>query len=116
MSLVLKPSDSQQADLDRLLIVQQDPTSSNYHRWLTPEEYADRFGVSADDLNKITAWLTAQNLTVTGTARARNSVAFAGTAQDVESAFAIEIHQYLVNGEVHFSNATDPSLPESLIA
>src|SRR5438132_10144486 len=45
MSLVLKPSDSQQADLDRLLIAQQDPTSPNYHRWLTPEEYADRFGV-----------------------------------------------------------------------
>src|SRR5215469_1328434 len=37
-SLVLKPSDSQQADLDQLLAEQQDSSSPNYHRWLTPEQ------------------------------------------------------------------------------
>src|SRR5690242_15997189 len=39
LSIVLKPSDSQQAEMDRLLADQQDPASANYHRWLTPEEY-----------------------------------------------------------------------------
>src|SRR6266704_2769005 len=41
VTLVLRPSDAQQADLDQLLASQQDPTSPNYHKWLTPEEYAD---------------------------------------------------------------------------
>src|SRR6266540_1406032 len=49
VTLALKPSDAQQVDLDKFLEQQQDPSSPNYHRWLTPEEYADRFGVSSDD-------------------------------------------------------------------
>ena len=42
VTLVLKPSSGQQADLDQLLAQQQDPSSPNYHRWLTPEQYAER--------------------------------------------------------------------------
>ncbi|HXA52103.1 MAG TPA: protease pro-enzyme activation domain-containing protein [Candidatus Acidoferrum sp.] len=116
MSLVLQPSAAQQADLDRLLAAQQDPGSPEYHHWLTPEQYADRFGVSPDDVAKITAWLSANNLTVTGVARARNSVSFTGSARQVEAAFATELHQYLdpADGQIHFSNATDPSLPAAL--
>lgn len=114
LSLVLQPSGAQQAALDKLLAEQQDPASPNFHRWLTPEEYADRFGLSQADLDKIAAWLSSNGLTVTGAARARNSITFRGTAQQVEAAFATEIHQYLVDGEIHFSNATDPSLPEAL--
>ena len=66
MTLALKPSPSQQADLDKLLAEQQDPSSSNYHHWLTPDEYADRFGASSDDINKMVAWLGQQGLTVGG--------------------------------------------------
>jgi uncharacterized protein (TIGR03437 family) len=114
MTLVLKPSAAQQADLDQLLAAQQDPSSAEYHHWLTPEDYADRFGLGADDLKKITDWLTSQNLTVTATGRARNSLTFSGTAAQVESAFNTELHNYLVDGEVHFSNATEPSLPDAI--
>jgi subtilase family serine protease len=112
--LVLKPSASQQADLDQLLEQQQDPSSPNYHQWLTPEEYADRFGVSQADVDKITAWLGRQNLTVQSVARARNAIAFSGNASQVESALGMEIHRYLVNGELHYANATDPSVPAAL--
>src|SRR5216684_1806333 len=51
VSLVLKRSAGQEAELNQLLAEQQDPSSPNYHHWLTPEEYADRFGASQDDLN-----------------------------------------------------------------
>src|SRR4051812_1731508 len=57
LTLVLRPSATQQSDLEQLLAEQQDPTSPNYHHWLTPEEYAERFGVSSEDIDKITAWL-----------------------------------------------------------
>jgi len=43
---MLKPSGAQQADLNQLLLAQQDSTSSNYRQWLTPEQYADRFGAA----------------------------------------------------------------------
>ena len=46
VTLTLTRSPSQEADLQKLLADQQNPQSPDYHRWLTPEEYADRFGVS----------------------------------------------------------------------
>src|SRR4029077_17393364 len=83
LTLVLRPTPDQQADLDRLLIAQQDPGSKDYHRWLSPEEYADRFGASTDDIAKITAWLEQHNLHVTAIGRGRASVSFTGAAADV---------------------------------
>src|SRR5271165_704048 len=114
VTLVLKPSADQQAALDQLLLDQQNPKSSSYHRWLTPEEYADRFGVSKSDLAKIADWAQSQGLTVTGTARARNAVSLSGSAAQIESAFHTEIHLYKVNGESHYANATNPSVPAAM--
>jgi subtilase family serine protease len=116
LTLVLKPSASQQADLDKLLADQQNPSSPLYHHWLRPDEYAARFGASQDDLDKIVAWLQSQNLTVDSVARARNTIAFTGTAADVDNAFGTEIHRYQVNGESHYANATEPSIPAALQA
>src|ERR1022692_3707436 len=55
ITLVFQQTPAQQADLESLLAAQQDPGSADYHRWLTPEQYADRFGASPDDIAKITA-------------------------------------------------------------
>jgi uncharacterized protein (TIGR03437 family) len=114
VSLVLKPSASQQADLDRLLAQQQDPSSPDYHVWLTPDQYADRFGASQSDIDKIAAWLGQNGLTVKSVARSRNAIAFGGAASQVESALGVEIHRYQVGGESHFANANDPMIPVAL--
>ncbi len=114
VTLELAQSASQHADLEQLLKDQQTPGSGNYHRWLTPEQYADRFGVSTDDINKIEAWLQGQGLTIAAVARGRNWIAVNGEAATVESAFQTEIHEYVSNGETHFANATNPSVPAAL--
>ena len=114
IELLFKPSASQQMALDQLLAQQQDPASPNYHNWLTPEQYAERFGVSANDAGKVAAWAKSQGFTVTNTARGRNWVSFSGTAQQVKTAFHTEIHRYSVNGETHYANASDPSIPTAL--
>lgn len=111
VTLVLKPSDTQQSALDRLLLDQQNPKSSMYHRWLTPEEYADRFGASVSDLAKIGDWARSQGLTVNGTARGRNALTLSGSATQIGAAFHTEIHLYKVNGETHYANSTQPSVP-----
>ena len=111
VTLTLAPSDAQAAELEKLLADQQTPGSPDYHRWLTPEQYADRFGVSESDMSQIAGWLRAQGLTVVSTARARNLIAVSGTAAQIENAFQIELHQYLVDGETHFANASEPSVP-----
>ena len=111
VTLALKPSPAQQSALDQLLAEQQDPSSANYHNWLTPEQFADRFGTSQDDIDKIAAWLQGQALTVTSVARSRNAISFSGSAAAVGQAFNLELHHYLVNGERHFANTTEPAIP-----
>ena len=110
-SIVFKPSPAQQRALEALLAAQQDPSSPNYHQWLTPEQYADRFGMTQRDIAKVVSWLQSKGLTVQNTARSRNEVFFAGTVAQVEFAFNTEIHHYLVHGEQHFANAIEPSVP-----
>ncbi len=114
VTLLTLPSASQQKALNLLGAEQQDPTSPNYHKWLTPEEYADRFGLSANDVQKISTWLKSQGLKVESVARGRNWIVFSGTASQVESAFRTEIHSYNVKGEMHFANAMPPSIPTEL--
>jgi subtilase family serine protease len=113
-SIVFKLAPSQQAALDKLLAEQQNPGSPNFRRWLTPEQYAARFGMSDADLSKVSAWLKSQGLTVDGYSRARTRVSFSGTASQVESVFHTEFHRYLVNGDICFANATELYVPQAL--
>jgi subtilase family serine protease len=114
VTLLTSPSASQQRALDKLLADQQDPASPNYHKWLTPEQYGERFGLSQNDLNKITAWLKAQGITVLSVAPGRNSIIVSGTAAQFEGAFQTEIHRYNVDGESHIANTTPLKIPAAL--
>lgn len=111
VTLIFRLSQAQQADLNQLLRHQQDRSSPNYHRWLTPEQYASRFGMSQNDLAKVTAWLQSQGLIVDGVSRNHNEISFSGTVGQIEYAFKTELHNYSIHGEQHFANATDVSLP-----
>jgi Pro-kumamolisin, activation domain len=114
VTLVAAPSASQQAALNLYLAQLQERSSPNYHKWLTPEQYADRFGLSQADINKIGIWLQSQGFTVLKSARGRNAVMFSGTAAQIQSAFNTEIHRYSVNGESHVANATPIQIPAAL--
>ncbi|HTA68469.1 MAG TPA: protease pro-enzyme activation domain-containing protein [Bryobacteraceae bacterium] len=111
ITLRLAQSPAQQADLEKLLVEQQTPASPDYHRWLAPEEYAQRFGASDADISKITQWLQQQGLQVVSVARGRNWIVASGTAAQVEPAFQTEIHSYVADGELHYANASEPSVP-----
>jgi len=105
---------AQQADLDALLEAQQNPSSPQFHQWLTPEQYADRFGLSPADLSRITDWLARMGFTNVEAARSRTFVTMSGVAAQVRYAFQTPIHHYLVNGSLHYANAAEPALPIEL--
>lgn len=111
MQLVLKQSPAQEADLKKFLADLQDKSSSNYHKWLTPQQFGERFGASQSDIAKVTAWLTANGFTVNKVSAGRTSVEFSGTAAQVRDTFSAEIHKFSVNGEDHWANASDPQIP-----
>jgi pro-kumamolisin-like protein/Big-like domain-containing protein len=114
MVLVLKPSPQQKAALKKFLDTQQDTESTNFHKWLTPEQFGEQFGPAKEDLAQITAWLQQQGFTVGNLAGGKQWIEFSGTAAQVESAFHTEMHNYLVNGQHHVANSTDISLPQAM--
>ena len=113
-SLVFRLSPGQQAELDRLLSEQQDPSSRLYHKWLTPEEYGERFGLSDADLAKVTSWLQSQGLIVESVAASRTEVFFTGPVGLVGKVFATQIDDYVFKGEQHFANRDPVSVPSAM--
>src|SRR5437763_238793 len=114
MLLVLKRSPEQEDALRHLLDEQQIKSSPNFHKWLKPEEFGERFGPAPADVQAVTDWLSSQGFGVSRVTAGRTVVEFTGTAGMVRDAFHTEIHQYEVNGEKHWANASDPAIPAAL--
>ena len=111
MTLVFKRSAEQRAELNRLLAELQDTSSPNYHKWLTPEEFGERFGAGRANLQEAADWLRSQGFAVESTARGHGWIVFSGTVAQVENAFHTEIHRYQVGSKAHFAPAAAPSIP-----
>ncbi|MEO6815681.1 MAG: S53 family peptidase, partial [Edaphobacter sp.] len=114
MSLVFSRSVAQEADLQALIAAQQNRASPQFHAWLTPDQFAVRFGMSDADIAKAEAWLEQQGFTVEEVSRSKNRITFSGTAAQAEAAFDVQLHNYQTDGTTHFAPAGDISLPASL--
>jgi hypothetical protein len=114
MILNFQRTAQQEASLQALLQAQQEPGSPSYHKWLTPAQFGQQFGVTTADIAQVTAWLQQEGFTITSTAASSNAISFSGSVAAVERAFQTEIHNYSLNGETHFANATQISIPSAL--
>jgi subtilase family serine protease len=114
MLLVLQRSAEQEATLRKLLDEQQIKSSPNYHMWLTPEQFGQQFGPADADIQAVTDWLSSQGFQVNHVAAGRTVIEFSGTAGQVRQAFHTEIHKFVVKGEEHWANASDPQIPAAL--
>lgn len=112
-SLLFVPRGSR-AERDGLLRALQDSASPLYHRWLTPEQYAARFGATPEDVGAATAWLEAHGFRVDGPTRARTRLRFSGTVGQLEQAFHTEMHRYRHAGVEHFGLTIEPEMPPEL--
>ncbi|MGA6955763.1 MAG: Ig-like domain repeat protein, partial [Candidatus Acidiferrales bacterium] len=114
MLLVLKRSAQQEAALRGLIDAQQNKNSANFHQWLTPAEFGAQFGPGDSDIAAVTGWLRASGFQVSQPSNGRTVIEFSGTAGLVKQAFQTAIHKYVVKGEPHWANASEPSIPTAL--
>ena len=114
MLLTLQRSAAQETALQQLMDAQQTKGSASYHAWLTPTQFGQQFGPSDADVQAVTDWLTRQGFQVSKVAAGRGAIEFNGTAGQVRSAFHTEIHKYVMNGEQHVANASEPAIPAAL--
>ncbi len=114
ITLTFQRSATQEAALQSLIVAQQNPQSPLYHKWLNPDQFAARFGMSDADLQKTEGWLEQQGFSVDRVARSKNAIYFSGNVRQVEQAFSTEMHYFKVNGEQHFAPSTQLSVPSAL--
>jgi subtilase family serine protease len=114
MQMVLQRGPQQETALRALLEQQQSNSSPSYHQWLTPQQVGEQFGPADQDIQTITSWLQAQGFQVNAVSNGKTIVEFDGTAGQIRQTFHTEIHKYVVNGEQHYANASDPQIPAAL--
>jgi hypothetical protein len=115
MQLVLQRSPVQETALEALMAGQQDKSSASYHQWLTPLQFGQQFGPSDQDIQRVTSWLGSHGFQIAGVSSGRTVIEFSGTAGEIQEAFHTAIHRYVVNGQEHWANASDPQIPTALI-
>jgi uncharacterized repeat protein (TIGR03803 family) len=122
-----------QEGLTNLLQQLYDPASPAYRRYLTPEQFAERFGPSKADYEALSAFAKAQGLVVTATHPNRTILDVSGSVTDIERVFHVTMQAYRHPTEdrtfhapdvepsvdltvplLHVSGLDDFSLPHSL--
>ena len=88
-----------------------DPKSPNFHKFLTPAQFAQRFGASVVDTALVTEQLRSQSLTVVSQSQNGFLLKVTGKVSAIESAFKVNINNYQgVDGKPFFSLDTNPTI------
>jgi subtilase family serine protease len=87
-----------------------DPKSPSFRKYVTPEQFADRFGATNEDYQKLLDWARSKNLAATAHSN-RLIATVSGSVADIET--ALDIHLYYrtrPDGTQFFAPDVEPSL------
>ena len=91
------------------------PGSPDYHHFLTPRTFAQRFGPSPGTVARVVAALQSQGLAVGAPSSTGLSIPVSGSVAQVQSAFATPIDRYrLSSGRTGYDNRAAPQVPASV--
>jgi subtilase family serine protease len=101
-----------QAALSNLLRQIYDPASPNYHHYLTPEQFTERFGPTEADYQAVIAFAGANGLQITGTHPNRVLLDVSGSVTDVERALHVTMQAFRhpTENRTFYAPDTEPSL------
>ena len=101
-------------DLNSFLTKVSDQASPLYHHFLTPAEFEAKYSPTAADVAKVSAFLSANGLKVTGVAANRDVVDAAGSATAVGNALHTGFGVYSEGGRRFYANDAAPALPSDV--
>jgi len=102
--------------LQEFLIGLYDPASTNYGHYLTPDEFAKRFGPSESDYAAVIDFAKTNHLRLTRTHGNRMLLDVSGSVGDIENAFHVALHTYKHPTEARnfFAPDTEPTVDAAL--
>jgi hypothetical protein len=100
------------AGLSALLQQLNDPASPNYHQWLTPEQFTERFGPTEADYQAVAAWAKAHGLAMTATHPNRVVLDVEGSVGNIEQALhlALRVYPHPTEARTFYAPDAEPSL------
>ncbi|HEY4357609.1 MAG TPA: Ig-like domain repeat protein [Acidobacteriaceae bacterium] len=113
-TLYLAPAPDRAAALKQYLTSVQTPGDPLYRSWLTPAQFGQKFGATADQTARVTAWAQANGLAATVSASGLR-VSLSGTAAQMETALAPGLHSVQLAGTVYTVNTAAPALAPSVV-
>jgi kumamolisin len=112
VTVALAPPDPD--GLAALIAAQRDPRSPQYHRYLTPQAFADRFAPAAASVTAVRRFLQDGGFTVTSVSRNRTLVEATGTVAQAERAFDTAIGRYQLGKREVYGPDGPPQIPDTL--
>lgn len=102
--------------LSNLLEEIYDPANANYHHYLTPQQFADQFGPSSEDYQKVIDFAKANGLSVVRVHPNHLLLDVEGKASDVQKAFHVNLRKYHHPSENRdfYAPDVDPQVPSAL--
>jgi pseudomonalisin len=114
MSLVVGLARPNPAAESQYLASETNAASPLYHQFLTPAEFAAKFGVSAATRSAVTSWLTSGGLHVDSVSAAGDDYAVSGTASQVAGTFKTSVRRFDTGGKAFLANTSFPAVPSGL--
>jgi len=114
MMLQLQRPPELQTELEQFIDDLHDPKSPNFHKWITAQQFGERFGVAQQDIDTVTRWLESYGFKINSIYPSYTLIDFSGTASQVRAAFHAEIHHLDVQGVHHIANISEPQIPAAL--
>jgi pro-kumamolisin-like protein len=114
MLLQLRRSPEQELALQQFIDELHTQGSPNFHRWISAEEFGERFGVAEQDLDAVVHWLESDGFEVNVVYPSGMVIDFSGTVAQVRKAFQTDIRHFEFNGKHHKGNNSDPQIPAAL--
>ncbi len=86
------------------------PASTNYHHYLTPEQFTEQFGPSQQDYDAVIHFAQSNGLTITAIYPNRALVDVSGSAATIQKIFhtTLRVYRHPVENRTFFAPDTDP--------
>jgi hypothetical protein len=102
--------------LDQLLAELYDPASPNFHQYLTPEQFTERFGPTEQDYEAVMDFARRSHLTITATSANRVLLDVSGSVADIQQAFHVTLrtYQHPTENRLFYAPDVEPSVDSAL--
>ena len=91
------------------------PSDPLFHQYLSPEQFAQRFGGNEADYTAVKSWAAANGLTVSQESAGRINLTVRGKVSLLQKIFKTQLSTYRTsNGETFYSASVKPTVPAEI--